>query len=202
MGGRGSGPYGNSGKRSKVAADECRSISVTRLHREGILEPGRETGWNWRNWRGQVTFSVGIQAADNSILLAYRLRGELVHYRVQLTRTACNYGGSRPWFICPAQDCGRRAGNLYLRGRYFLCRKCHDLSYSSCQATSDPYAEACHRVSCLKAKLKTSKTAPADPIPPKPKGMHFKTYWRIVDAIIREEEQMYGALAAAIGMVP
>jgi len=33
------------------------------------------------------------------------------------------------------RGCGRRVGKLYLPpgGRYFGCRQCHDLTYTSCQ---------------------------------------------------------------------
>ena len=41
---------------------------------------------------------------------------------LQVTSTACHYGGSRYWWVCP--DCGRRVGCLYwLVGKY-RCRHC------------------------------------------------------------------------------
>jgi hypothetical protein len=36
---------------------------------------------------------------------------ELERAGVDLVRTACQLGGSRPWLVCP--DCGRRCGVLY-----------------------------------------------------------------------------------------
>lgn len=61
--------------------------------------------------------------------------GNLVRYTVPLTRTPCNFGGFRPWFVCPGVvgevPCDRRAAKLYLKGRYFLYRHCHDLVYAS-----------------------------------------------------------------------
>ena len=48
-----------------------------------------------------------------------------------------HYGGLRWWFTCPlvvgGRSCTRRAGKLYLRGGYFGCRRCQDLTYRSCQ---------------------------------------------------------------------
>jgi hypothetical protein len=49
------------------------------------------------------------------------------------------FGGRRWWFVCPlivrGIACNRRAGKLYLPpgAKYFGCRKCHDLTYESCQ---------------------------------------------------------------------
>jgi hypothetical protein len=43
--------------------------------------------------------------------------------------------GRKPvyWLTCPS--CGRRAGTLYMppMAQRFACRKCHDLTYTSCQ---------------------------------------------------------------------
>jgi len=60
-------------------------------------------------------------------------------YPVGLTTTPLPWGGVRWWFVCPlvvsGQACGRRVGKLYLPpgGRYFGCRHCYDLTYTSCQ---------------------------------------------------------------------
>jgi hypothetical protein len=58
---------------------------------------------------------------------------------VRPTTTPTQLGGRRFWFICPlivrGMACNRRVGNLYLPPgtRYFGCRKCHNLTYRSCQ---------------------------------------------------------------------
>lgn len=48
-----------------------------------------------------------------------------------LVWTSCNFGGSRPWFVCPG--CGRRAAILYEDHQQDrpLCRLCLDLAYPS-----------------------------------------------------------------------
>lgn len=59
---------------------------------------------------------------------------------LRITRTACNYGNWRYWFVCP--DCGRRCGILYRSGLYgrYACRKCHDLTYITAQDARRPPA--------------------------------------------------------------
>ena len=58
-------------------------------------------------------------------------------YRVRLVTTTPTYGGLRWWFICPlvinGVECNRRVRKLYLYGRYFGCRHCHNLTYRSSQ---------------------------------------------------------------------
>lgn len=58
-------------------------------------------------------------------------------YRILLSRVPCRFGGKRYYFICPLTkngvECGRRVGVVYLCGKWFGCRKCHDLAYESQQ---------------------------------------------------------------------
>jgi hypothetical protein len=54
-------------------------------------------------------------------------------------RPALHLGGCRWWGRYPLQrdgiECGRRVGKLYVPpgSRYFGCRRCHDLTYTSVQ---------------------------------------------------------------------
>jgi hypothetical protein len=70
----------------------------------------------------------------------------------QLVWTPCNFGGSRPWFVCPGQGCGRRAAILYLleEDDSFLCRLCLDLPYKS--QGEDPIGRARRRVEKARAR--------------------------------------------------
>lgn len=62
-------------------------------------------------------------------------------YRVRIVRTACNLGGSRPWF-----GCRRRVAILY-GGGIFACRHSHQLAYASaCEDASDRAARKVDRL--------------------------------------------------------
>jgi hypothetical protein len=72
--------------------------------------------------------------------LHYRWRdAEDVRIPVRLEMTPTQFGGRRFWFVCPlimrGVPCTRRAAKLYLPpgGRYFACRRCHNLTYRSSQ---------------------------------------------------------------------
>src|SRR5262249_30580411 len=64
---------------------------------------------------------------------------EDVRIPVRLQATPTQFGGRRWWFTCPLRAkgvaCYRRAGKLYLppEGKFYGCRKCHGLTYRSCQ---------------------------------------------------------------------
>jgi len=62
-------------------------------------------------------------------MLRLKEKVELLNHDIEITHTACNFGGQRFWFVCP--QCHRRVGVLYKNpiSEAILCRKCHGLSY-------------------------------------------------------------------------
>ena len=133
MGGFGSGrPAG----RGKVEA--CRSIDVNRLHREGCLRAGSMASCQWSHNGDKVT-PTNMRAEHDRLHLTYRVRiggeWEDVNETVRIVRMPCRFGGARPYFVCPGvvngTACGRRVAKLYGPGRYFVCRHCCRLAYSS-----------------------------------------------------------------------
>src|SRR3712207_2542882 len=105
----------------KATTEECHGVDVRYLHRNGLLQPGRSFSLRWSRARG-VTGSVGGVAHDDRVTFFYRHRTgpggewEDVRETVPLDRTACNFGGKRPWFLCPGvvgdERCGRRVAVL------------------------------------------------------------------------------------------
>jgi hypothetical protein len=183
VGGVGSGNWYRFNKKSTT--NECQSIDVRYLHRNELLKPG---GWFSLRWSraGSETGSIqGVVSGDSQperVTLLYRHRRGLggewedVREPIELAWTACNFGGERPWFICPGAGCGRRVAVLYGPGRYFLCRHCYDLSYQS-QRDNTMY-RALHRAQDIRRRLGGSANM-MEPFPEKPKGMHHETYMRL-----------------------
>ncbi|MBK8257024.1 MAG: hypothetical protein IPK82_30665 [Polyangiaceae bacterium] len=68
---------------------------------------------------------VGLTRTESGLTLAYTTDGIQVIERLKLEFTPCNYGGARPWALCPV--CNTRRAVLYAAtatyGR-FLCRAC------------------------------------------------------------------------------
>jgi len=124
-------------------------------------------------------------------------RKEDISYMVPLTWSPCNFGGSRPWFVCPGLVkgvyCGRRVAKLYLKHHYFLCRHCHDLTYASRQETGR--IAALHKCRRIRRRLGGSANL-TEPFPEKPKGMYHKTYWRLLLEYEKAAEEYTKALIA------
>ena len=89
-----------------------------------------------------------------------------------LAWTSCNFGGSRPWFLCPG--CDQRVAILYwdeeeMTAGELLCRRCLDLGYQS--QREGLIARAKRRVE--KARLRLA------PDGGRPKGMHHATFLKL-----------------------
>ncbi len=179
MGGLGSGNRYRFDK--KTTTEECRSLDVRRFNREGLLKPGCWFSWSW--WRAeQKVASIGAFVHQDQVLLSYRYRSgpagewEEVKEPVSLKWTPCNFGGERPWFVCPGVACGRRVAVLYGPGRYFLCRHCYDLRYES--QREDKKDRALRRAQKIRQRLGGSANM-MESFPEKPKGIHHDTYMKL-----------------------
>jgi hypothetical protein len=104
--------------------------------------------------------------------IALSVMGDAIHvihgaanFYVSIERTACNYGGSRLWFLCPR--CGDRRAVLYGDGQSaFGCRRCMNLHYT-CE-TEDTFDRRERKRRKLETKLNDSGG--------KPKWMRLATF--------------------------
>lgn len=194
MGGSGSGRHYHCG--SKSTTDDYRAVDVRRLQRDGLLKPGCSYDFEWLR-RGEVVANINIQTGEDRINLSYRSRkgGEEwqnMNYPVYLEFTACNYGGRRAWFRCPAAGCGRRVAKLY-SGSIFACRHCHDLVYT-CQRE-----QQCDRITRKLDKIRDRlawQPGFLNGSGSRPKGMRHRTYTRL----FAEQQVLTESALRAIGL--
>jgi len=186
MGGYGSGRWGWARTRD-TTADALR-LDVRSLARRGLFAagPGSVAEGEVRWGRGNdVTDWIAVTYAGDrpgEVVLDYRTRrpGEEwvpVRERVAMDRTACPYGGGRPWFRCPG--CGSRRAVLYCAGGRFRCRACHELAYAS---TREGAADRAHRrAETLRTRLGVVATPGRGrrSVPDKPPGMRWATFERL-----------------------
>jgi len=178
MGGMGSGRHWHGG--AKDTTDDYRSIDVRRWQRDDLLAPHQAFGWQWSR-HGEVMASIRVRTEPGRVILTccHRSGGEDWNdksYPVYLDWTACGLGGQRPWFLCPARGCGRRVAILY-GGSVFACRHCYRLAYPS---QREPYDDrAARRADRIRAKLGWEPGI-LNGNGCKPKGMHWKTFERLI----------------------
>jgi hypothetical protein len=190
MGGIGSGNRWRS--KSATCADFQR-IDLATMRRRNWLTPGGPRQLYWTRG-GERVGSIGYTVNPHSMTLDYRTRddgGEWkpVRYEVWLQRTRPHFGGERLWFLCPR--CHRRCRILY-GGAYFYCRKCYRLGYES--QSEESWQRQITRAEKIRARLGEDQCVEW-PFPPKPKGMHWKTYRRL-EAIDGQAQDAWESMAA------
>jgi len=178
MGGFGSGRRAKFGK----AVTECSlSLDIRWLQRTDSLRPGdfyslRFPGTN------KPTRRITVQVDSSELILSYQQQdanGQCLdlEYPVGLVWTPCYYGGRRTWFICPESACGRRVAKLYLGDNgSFACRHCAGLAYASQREAPDRRAKL--RAGNIRKRLGWPQGI-LNQCTSKPRGMHWKTYWRL-----------------------
>jgi hypothetical protein len=176
MGGYGSGHW--FGSESKTTTESQHRIDIRWLKKQGLLRPGSVGSLSWSS-RGSETGSIRYSMEADRMILNYRHRlnggeWEQVEQVISFSRTPCNYGGNRTWFLCP--KCRKRVALLYGSGKYFFCRHCYDLTYSSQQETK--VDRLMRKQWKIRRRLGASENL-SEPILNKPKNMHWKTFERL-----------------------
>jgi hypothetical protein len=176
-----------------------RQLEVRVLHRDGLLKSGAAGILCWRV-RGEVVASISVATSPAGDLVTLRYRttpaggpGRDVVDQIQIERTACNFGGDRPWFRCP--DCGRRAAILY-GGTVFRCRGCCELVYAS--QREDELLRALSRAQDIRIRLGGTGDM-FSLFPERPKGMHRSTYERVRERHDQAAERLSRLMAAELG---
>ena len=208
MGGYNSGRWGG-----QATVEGCRSLvlSVDRvmggydkaLRKLDLRAPSDDKPlnipWHPRRWTrsgesepwAEVELRLELRAHGGTAWLRYDIEHATrptgpQHYSISMVATPCRFGGQRWWWICPATL--RRVSKLYLPngGQRFLSRGAYRLAYAS--QRQDPIGRMHDRSRKLYTRLGADYGGLSPEWPPKPKGMHWRTY-----EAIRERLEMDAA---------
>jgi hypothetical protein len=166
-------------------------VDVREWHRQGLLRhAGQRFTWSWTR-RGEPLGSVIVRTETDAVILMFepgKAEGngsQSVAQRVPLVWTKCHFGGGRCWFRCCC--CGLRAAILYMRNApVFACRHCCGLVFASQREI--PRHRAISRAQKLRMRLGGGANL-AEPFPERPRGMHRRTYYRLLARGVVAEER-------------
>ena len=177
MGGRGSGRRAT--YCAKDTTEDSLPLDIRRVRRSGLLTPGRFFSWQWTvNDQVCASIRVRVEAWQVELIYSYTPRegaAETIRQAIMLETTPCTLGGGRQWFCCPT--CSMRVAVLYGRGRLFACRQCKGLAYASQGESYDD--RAARRADRIRKRLGWPAGIFNGP-GVKPKGMHWRTYERLL----------------------
>lgn len=167
--------------------ENCRFLDIRQLQRWGILTSPWQGQWRWLHPRkNSVLSALSIFSYRDGLQLTYVSGKNLIEEALQVERTRCSLGGSRPWFVCPS--CRRRAVKLYLRDSKFRCRICQGLRYTT---------QSMVRVERLRFAI-SKLEGQLSPHWCRPIGMHHSTRKELIERIIALEEVLDDKLYASL----
>ena len=176
-------------------------LDVRRLARDGSLTPGALSTVSWTRGDDEPAGTIITYMDQERPVLELRYstrRDRETEWKrhtapVWLDSTPCTYGGERWWFKCPA--CHSRRAVLYSVDGVFACRECHDLAYISTRQES--WERGDHRIREIAERLGYTESGfPFRLTGGKPKGMHWRTYERLVNEFIVLHHQRNAYFAA------
>jgi hypothetical protein len=177
---------------SKTATGETLQLDIRNFARRGYLMPDGHAAFKWQ-WSNGA--NIDCHLSDHEALLDYNWRDEPVSQRVAIEWTPCNYGGRRAWWNCPS--CHGRVAILYSAGKYFACRHCYQLCYFSQQERKAD--RLLRRAWKIRRRLGQVEGGHMERVPDKPKGMHYLTYYKLMNDCYDYETENFAITMAAFG---
>ena len=179
MGGYGSG---DRTRPRKLTCEAANKIDIRILNQHGALVPGSSGVFTW-DLDGNHTGSINFSVNERQLMLDACNIGTI--QTIQFDWTECNYGGKRTWVLCPV--CHARVSVLYSGNKGFACRQCNDLKYA-CQSESD--LDRLYRKICKLRKMLGGSDNLSKLLWLKPKGMHRRTFARLLDIEKKLKQQL------------
>jgi hypothetical protein len=166
-------------------AEHMKRLDIAYLERRGYLRGGPYR-YSW-SWGDEPMGSITMLRLPTGLKLMYRTRSGDDEWKdidelVPFLWTPMKFGGERRWFQC--LSCGRRCRILYGGGR-FRCRRCRHVR---CSSQSETRSDRATRA-MFKIVKRLDPQEECNDLPWKPKGMHWRTYNRLVERYDRYDGQ-------------
>lgn len=187
MGGPGSGEWPRGV--TKLTARSQPFVDIRMLKQNGLLFYGAVIRLSWSGHARESLAEASVRVEENRLVISYKYidadgNQQSNQDGIAFDYTACHFGGRRTWFKCP--ECRRRVALVYRARRGFCCRHCCKLTYLS--QNESEFDRMLRKAQKIRDRLGGTGSI-LDPIPPRPKGMHFSTYWRLLEGNRKVERQ-------------
>jgi hypothetical protein len=144
------------------------SLDVHEFHRRGLLGDHEVVIKPLLRWPRVVQIRV------SKYRLLVEQTGQFLQ-EIPVCWTRCHLGGFRPWFLC---KCGKRVAKLYKSLGGYHCRQCFDNPPYASQ-TKSTKSRTGFAASKLRLRL-NGMASLTEPRPERPRGMHRRTYQRLL----------------------
>jgi hypothetical protein len=183
MGGIGSGSQ-NKNISARPVVEDFLSIDILDFNKQDLLDSGTAFKITYSNNKCGIG-PVAIYVDEKSLFLKYNINQTKRSQEVHLTRTTCNYGGSRTWLLC--SECNSKRTALYLGSYgYWACRECLRLAYAVQKLNShERHAYMAQKIKRQKLNIiPGSCSSPSE----RPFRMSKKKHIKILGQVLKHEQ--------------
>ena len=130
---------------AKEKIEDCTALSISSFNKSGTLKSSNSGTLSWSDYWGNessIAYTINVDKFTSDfdystpyLKLSYSVTDNQnqqkdINQTFYLSKTICNYGGNRYWFIC---KCGKHVSAIYKSccSDSFACRHCHKLTYES-----------------------------------------------------------------------
>ena len=186
--------------RQRVCLESGLKLDLNKLRRQGLVCPGARQ-WAVIRWTNTYTgeeIANGVITSNMEGKYEGWLRIQLggLDQTITLVPKARHFGGCQWYFVCPVMN--RYASVLWMPPGG-ANRFCSRQTWGRKVAYSSQFLDPDNRAHRGKAKIKSRLIADLDPdeweLPPKPKGMRWATYNRLVEKFDCYEEVLERGIA-------
>ena len=163
---------------TKPNPEQFISLDVRKLQRNHCLEP--DQAYNLHKYQRRFGEKLGVFSINTrkdlleiEYISCNPNDDRVPPQSVRIVWSPCHFGGYRPWFLCPSDQCGKRVAILY-GPRPMLCRHCWRIAYESQRE---------NEIQRLYRRLRSIESACYGPpgklgvqVGKRPKGMHHRTF--------------------------
>jgi len=187
MGGAGSGRWYR--WNAQPTLENYRCLDINLMSQEGAIKEGAlvKGQWVWSDVEtDEESSSIGYNSNtkdENNLYLkvSYTLTDSRLKfdYKIRLSTSKPYYGGKRYWFLCPVTE--KRVSKLYLipSDGHFVSRHVYKILYASQMKGELDRA--------IDKKWKIISKTDGHTYPIRPKGMHHKTFNKILKTFLEQE---------------
>lgn len=126
---------------AKDKVEDCLKLAIFAFNKKGSFKSSNSGALSWVN-KSSIAYEINVdrftpdwEYSTPYLNLSYSItdnqnKQKNINQTFYLSRTPCNFGEERFWFIC---SCGKRVGVLYKPyfSDTFACRHCFNLTYKS-----------------------------------------------------------------------
>ena len=167
-------------------------LNINRLISDGFIQPGKKTqlsDFSWLDDEGderataKIAASITNPSAADARYGTMRIAGDWINQTIRLVGCPRHFGGLQWYFVCPVQN--RCVSVLWsLPGkRFFAGRKSLGKQVAYLSQYHPPEARAHYSADKLCDRIGGPGASDKWDVPPKPKGMRWRTYERLSNRI-------------------